>query len=145
MHVQLIPIVWRLSTSGSDGLQEAHFSGAPSTPSHRLQMDIFGSELTRVCSALTGLLSAPFPSRPFPLLLAFQYCNYLQMLTDNCGSVHREPMSSARTMANLRASDMAQTYKPLRLRPSRKTTRGECWFPISPMARSVSREARLRK
>src|SRR5215472_13185071 len=67
------------------------------------------------------------------------------MLTDNCGSVHREPMLSARTMANLRASDMAQRRKPLKSPPSRKTTREEYWFPISPTARSVSGATRLKK
>jgi len=60
-----------------------------------------------------GFNFRPVSLLPSPPLRTFPYCNCLRMLAGNCGSVHRAPISYAKKMASLRASDTVQSQSPL--------------------------------
>src|ERR1700731_2912326 len=114
MHVHSIPTVCLRSTSANNGRPKPDFPAAQSTASRKPQMDTSGLEPTEACYVLTALisgLSLLLPSAS-PLRM-FPYCNCLRMLAENCGSVRRAPISYAKKLASLRASDTVQTQSPL--------------------------------
>src|ERR1700746_1317358 len=133
MHVHSIPIVCLRSTSANNGLQP-DFPAALSTASRKPQMDTSGLEPTEASYVSTALISGLSLLLPSPPLRTFLYCNCLQMLAENCGSVHRAPISYAKKMASLRASDTVQSQSPL----CQKIITTEYWFRTSRRAHSVS-------
>src|SRR6201993_5341389 len=124
MHVHSILIVCLRSTSGNNGPLRPGFPAARSTASRKPQMDTSGLEPTEACYVSTALISGLSRLRPSPPLRTFPYCNCLRMLAENCGFVHRAPISYAKKMASLRASDTVQLRSPL----WQKVTETEYWF-----------------
>src|SRR5712691_1784451 len=140
MYVRSIPIVCLLSTSANNGLAAADFPAALSTPSAKPQMDTSGLEQTEACYVSTALISGLSQSLPSPPLRTFQYCNCLRVLAESCGSVYRAPISYAKRMASLRASDTVQTQSP----PCQKIATAAYWFRTSSRAHCVSWKTTLR-
>src|ERR1700727_2364235 len=81
-----------------------------------------------------ALISGLSLLHPSPPLRTFLYCNGLRMPAGNCGFVHRAPISYAKKMASLRASDTVQTLSPL----YQKIIKTEYWFLTSNREHSVS-------
>src|SRR6267142_1980934 len=140
MHVHSIPIVCLRSTSGSNGPRKPDFPAALSTASRKPQMDTSGLERTEACYVSTALISGLSLLLPSPSLLTFRYCNCLRMLAENCGSVHRAPISYAKKMASLRASNTVTAQSP----PCQKKTTTEYWLRTSSRAHSVTWQTAFR-
>src|SRR6266403_2805771 len=134
MHEHSILIVCLRSTSANNGRPKPDFQAARSTASRKPQMDTSGLEPTEACYVSTALISGLSLLLPSPPLRTFPYCNCLRMLAENCGSVHRAPISYAKKMASLRASDTVQSQSPR----CQKITTTEYWFRTSRRAQSVS-------
>src|SRR5271170_5803334 len=124
MQVHSIPTVCLRSTSANNGLPKPDFPAARSTASRKPQTDTSGLEPTEACYVSTALISSLSLLLRSPPLRTFPYCNCLRMLAENCGSVHRAPISYAKNRASLRASDTVQTQSPL----FQKITTAEYWF-----------------
>src|SRR5713101_7108566 len=140
MHVHLIIIVCLRSTSANNGPPKPGFPVARSTASHKPQMDTSGLELTKAWYVSTALISGLSRLLPSPTLRTFPYFNCLRTPAENCGSVHRGPISYAKKIASLRASDTACPQSP----PCQKITTAEYSFPASGRALSVSRQTTFR-
>src|SRR6267142_2259413 len=140
MHVHSIPIVCLRSTSGSNGPRKPDFPAALSTASPKPQMDTSGLELTEACYVSTALISGLSRLLPSPPLRTFPYCNCLRTPAENCGSVPTGPISYAKKMASLRASDTAYPQSP----PCQKITTAEYSSPTLCRALSVSRQTTFR-
>src|ERR1700690_3240185 len=113
MLVHSIPTVCLRSTSTNNGRPKPHFPAALSTASRKPRMDISGLEPTEAYYGSTALISGLLLLVPSLPLRTFPYCSCLRMLAENCGSVHRAPISYAKKMASLRALDTVQTPSPL--------------------------------
>src|SRR5882672_1986429 len=140
MHVQSILIVCPRSTSVNNGPPKPSFPAALSMASRKQQMDTSGSEVTEVCSVSTVLISGPSRLLRSPPLRTFPYCSCLRTPAENCGSVHRGPISCANKSTSLRASDTAYSQSP----PCQKITTAECSYPTSSRELSVSRPTTFR-
>src|SRR6266478_2177682 len=112
MHVHSIPTVYLRSTSAGNGQPKPDFPAALSMASRKPQMDTSGLERTEACYVSTALISDLSLLLPSPPLRTFRYCNCLRVLAENCGSVHRGPISYAKKIASLRASDTACSRSP---------------------------------
>src|SRR5713226_1003369 len=140
MHVQSILIVCPRSTSVNNGPPKPSFPAALSMASRKQQMDTSGLEVTEVCYVSTVLISGPSRLLRSPPLRTFPYCNCLRTPAENCGSVHREPISYAKKITSLRVSDTVYSQSP----PCQKIITAEYWFRTSSRALSVSRQTPFR-
>src|SRR6266436_9921530 len=140
MQVHSIPTVCLRSTSANNGRPKPDFQAARSTASRKPQMDTSGLEPTEACYVSTALISGLSLLLPSLPVLTFRYCNCLQMLAENCGSVHRAPISCAKKMASSRSSDTVQTQSP----PCQRITTAEYWFQTLSRAHSVSWQTAFR-
>src|ERR1700687_511660 len=140
MHVHSIPTVCLRSTSAGNGPPKPDFPAALSMASRKPQMDTSGLERTEACYVSPALISGLSFLLPSPPLRTFPYCNCLRTPAENCGSVHRGPISHAKKMASLRASDTAYPQSPL----CQKITATEYWFRTSGRAHSVSWQTTFR-
>src|SRR6266853_5294242 len=134
MQVHSIPSVCLRSTSANNGRPKPDFQAALSTASRKPKMDTSGLEPTEACYVSTALISGLSLLLPSPSLRTFPYCNCLRMLAEDCGSVHRAPISYGKKMASLRASDTVTAQSPL----CQKITTAEYWSRTSSRAHSVS-------
>src|SRR5271170_5057011 len=132
MHVHSIPTVCLRNMSANNGRPKPDFPAALSTASRKPQMDASGLEPTEACYVSTALISGLSLLLPSPPPRTFPYCNCLRTLAENCGSVHRGPISYAKKMASLRASDTVKAQSP----PCQKITTTEYWFQTSSRAHS---------
>src|SRR5271170_3083596 len=107
MHVHSIPTGCLCSTSAGNGPPKPDFPAALSMASRKPQMDTSGLELTEACYVSTALISGLSLLLLSPRLRTFRYCNCLRMPVEDCGSVHRGPISYAKKIASLRASHTA--------------------------------------
>src|SRR6266567_1022483 len=140
MHAHSIPTVCLRSTSVGNGRPKPDFPAALSMASRKPQTDTSGLERTEACYVSTALNSRLFRLLLSPPLRTFPYCNCLRTPADNCGSVHRGPISHAKKMASLRVSGTAYPQSPL----CQKITVTEYWFRTSNTAHSVSWQTTLR-
>src|SRR5271163_4275820 len=140
MHQRWIPTVRLRSTSAGNGPSKPDFQAALSMASRKPKMDTSGLELTEACYVSTALVSSPSRLLPSPPLRTFPYCNCLRTPAENCGSVHRGPISYAKKITRLRASDTAYPQSP----PCQRITTAECWFRTSTRAHSVSWQTTFR-
>src|SRR5258708_7755453 len=140
MRVHSIPPVCLRSTSAGNGPPKPDFPAALSMASRKPQTDTSGLELTEACYVSTVLISGLSRLLPSPPLRTFPYCSCLRTPAENRGSVHREPISYAKKMTSLRASDTVYSQSP----PCQKIATAEYSFPTSSRALFVSRQTTLR-
>src|SRR5882672_7439112 len=140
MRVHSILTVCLLNTSASNGPPKPDFPAALSMASRKPQMDTSGLELTEACYVSTALISGLSRLLPSPPLRTFPYCNCFRTPAENCGSVHRGPISYAKKIASLRASDTVYSQSL----PCQKITTAEYSSPTLCRALSVSRQTTFR-
>src|SRR5882724_7765657 len=137
MRMHSILTVCLRNMSACNGLPKPDLPAALSMASRKPQMDTSGLELTEACYVSTASISGLSRLPPSPPLRTFPYCNCLRTPAENCGSVHRVPISYAKKITTLRASHTACPQSP----PCQKITTTEYSFPTSCRALSVSRQA----